>query len=398
MIPSNFDYIKAGSVDEAIGLLQDTDAKLLAGGHSLLPAMKLRLSSPSKLIDISQIADLRFINDKGDHLSVGPATTHYGLESSELVQSKILMLSEVAGSIGDLQVRNKGTIGGSIAHADPAADWPASLVATEAEIVVKGANGERSIAATDFFTGLFTTALQEDEIIIEIKIPIPPANSGTSYQKFMQPASRFAIVGCAAVVTKSNGNCERVRVAFSGLGDNAFRATTGDGQYRVGHHRRGDGPLRAERLQADDRAQQPAEHPPAGRRGAVVHGQLRGGHRGERATYPRVDGVVADAGDGPQRAHRLRQRGEDRQESPPRRHHAARSGRGARPRYGAAARRMDQARGNDARVALAGATGIPADVIGKMSPRAPASTTSTVQEWVRGFERHAAATVKFRSP
>ena len=225
MIPSNFDYVKAGSVDEAIGLLQNTDAKLLAGGHSLLPAMKLRLSSPAKLIDISQIADLRFITDKGDHLSVGPATTHYDLESSELVQSKIPMLSEAAGSIGDLQVRNKGTIGGSIAHADPAADWPASLLATEAEIVVKGANGERSIAATDFFTGLFTTALQEDEIITEIKIPIPPANSGTSYQKFMQPASRFAIVGCAAVVTKNNGNCERVRVAFSGLGNNAFRAT-----------------------------------------------------------------------------------------------------------------------------------------------------------------------------
>jgi carbon-monoxide dehydrogenase medium subunit len=135
------------------------------------------------------------------------------------------MMTQAGELIGDVQVRNMGTIGGSLAHADPAADWPASLLAAEAEIVLQGAGGKRTMPMADFFLGLFMTALQEDEIITEIRVPVPPPNTGTAYLKFMQPASRFAIVGCAAMVTLKNGVCDRIRVAFTGVGDMAFRDT-----------------------------------------------------------------------------------------------------------------------------------------------------------------------------
>lgn len=226
MIPSNFEYQRASSVDEAISLLQESggDARLLAGGHSLLPAMKLRLAAPEKLIDISKIAELNYINDEGGTIAIGAGATHYAIQSSDVVQSKAALFSKTAGSIGDIQVRNAGTIGGSIAHADPAADWPAAILASDAEIVVKGPGGQRTIAAADFFTGLFATALADGEIITEVRVP---ANSGagSSYMKFSQPASRFAIVGCAAIVTKNGNRAESVRVAFTGAADAAFRDT-----------------------------------------------------------------------------------------------------------------------------------------------------------------------------
>ena len=227
MIPSKFDYIKASSVDEALSLLSQhgSDAKLLAGGHSLIPTMKLRLSSPSALIDISKLEELNYISDNGDSVSIGAGTTHYQIASSDVIGAKIPFLAQAAGQIGDVQVRNMGTIGGSVSHADPAADYPASLLAGEAEIVIKSSSGERSIAAADFFTGLFATALSEGEIITEVKFPVPPDGSGSAYLKFMQPASRYALVGCAAIVSQSNGVCDRVRVAFTGVSQSAFRDT-----------------------------------------------------------------------------------------------------------------------------------------------------------------------------
>ncbi len=225
MIPTKFDYHKASSLEEAIQLLSQNgdDAKLLAGGHSLIPAMKLRLNQTGALIDISKLEDLRYIRQDGEELLIGANATHDDIAHSELLQSRMPMLPETAEWIGDMQVRNKGTLGGSLAHADPAADWPAAMLAGDARIVMQGPNGRREVSAEDFFLGFYMTALGEDEILTEVRIPLPPENTGMSYQKFMQPASRFAIVGCAATVTSQGGKCERVRVAFAGVADAAFR-------------------------------------------------------------------------------------------------------------------------------------------------------------------------------
>ena len=203
MIPSEFEYLRAGSVKEAIDLLSEKgpDVKILAGGHSLLPAMKLRLNSPSVLIDIGGLPDLSYIKEDDGYLAIGAGTTHAAIAESELIMEHIPMISETAASIGDVQVRNKGTIGGSIAHADPAADWPAALLAGDAEISITGSNGSRTVPAANFFHGLFSTDLAENELITEIRLPIPAANTRSTYLKFVQPASRFAIVGCAATVS-----------------------------------------------------------------------------------------------------------------------------------------------------------------------------------------------------
>ena len=226
MIPTGFTYHRAQSLKEALSLLAEKgdDAKLLAGGHSLIPAMKLRLNQPAFLIDISRLEELKGIKEEDGHLVIGAGVTHGEIAHSELVKSKLSMLAEAADLIGDVQVRNVGTIGGSLAHADPAADWPALMLASEAQIVLQNADGERSVAAEDFFTDFYETALAENEVLKAIHIPIPPAGTSSSYQKFMQPASRFAIVGCAAMVTRSNGTCDRVRVAFTGVADVAYRA------------------------------------------------------------------------------------------------------------------------------------------------------------------------------
>jgi len=225
MIPTSFNYKKVASIDEAINLLDsDNEAKLLAGGHSLLPIMKLRLSSPSQLVDISGIEELKYIRDEGDYLSIGAGSSHYDIESSELIKSKAPILSQAAGMIGDMQVRNKGTIGGSLAHADPASDYPAVILACEGTIVAKGSSGERKIISSEFFRGIFDTALGPNEIITEIRIP--QGISGSCYLKFPQPASRFALVGCAVIVEKDdNGNCKKASVAFNGVGTHAFRDT-----------------------------------------------------------------------------------------------------------------------------------------------------------------------------
>jgi len=219
MIPVAFDYQKVKTIDEAITALSKADSKILAGGHSLLPAMKLRLSQPAKLIDIAGIAALKGIKEEDGEIVIGAATTHADIAGSKLIKQHLPFFTEAASVIGDLQVRNYGTIGGSLAHADPAADWPALVLASGAAIEVQGSNGKRRIRATEFFTGLFSTALQDGEIITAIRIPMPAEGTKTSYQKFVQPASRFAIVGCA-VMRAADG---KTSIAFTGVSDNAFR-------------------------------------------------------------------------------------------------------------------------------------------------------------------------------
>jgi len=225
MIPESFDYQRAGSVSEAISLLQQAggETKILAGGHSLIPTMKLRLATPESLIDIGGIAELKYINDKGDYLAIGAGTTHWAIESSDLVSQKAPALSQAAAQIGDVQVRNRGTIGGVLAHSDPQADYPGVVLALDATIVVQGSGGERTIPVSDYFTGLWETALGENEILTEIRIPTDSANANSCYLKFPQPASRYPYVGCAVAMSTSGGNCSDVRVGYSGVGEFAFR-------------------------------------------------------------------------------------------------------------------------------------------------------------------------------
>jgi aerobic carbon-monoxide dehydrogenase medium subunit len=220
MIPSSFTYQKATTVEDAIKAFTG-DTKILAGGHSLIPSLKLRLNQTGKLIDISSIAALKGITEASGTIVIGAATTHAEIASNKIVQSKFPMLAQAAKTIGDIQVRNKGTIGGSLAHADPAADWTAAVLAADSTVVVKGAKGERKIKATEFFKGMFTTALQQGEIITSIHFPIPTGKS--VYLKFSQPASRFAIVGCAVV-----RNGDKTNIAFTGVSATAFRDTTAE--------------------------------------------------------------------------------------------------------------------------------------------------------------------------
>ena len=225
MIPVSFDYKRANSVSDAISLLQQhgENAKILAGGHSLVPTMKLRLATPETLIDIGGILELKYIEDKGDHLTIGSGTTHWMVESSSLVQQKAPGLSQAAAQIGDVQVRNRGTIGGVLAHSDPQADYPGVVLALDATIVAQGSGGERTISASDYFTGLWETALTEGEILTEIRIPTDSANANSCYLKFPQPASRYPYVGCAVAMSASGGSCSDVRVGLSGVGEFAFR-------------------------------------------------------------------------------------------------------------------------------------------------------------------------------
>ena len=225
MIPETFEYHRPATVDEALSLLSEhgDDAKLLAGGHSLLPAMKLRLSSPGHLIDIGQIDELQQISVDGSDVVIGAGATHHDIESSDVVQGKAPVLANAASSIGDVQVRNMGTIGGSLAHADPAADYPAAVLAADARIRVKGSGGERTIAGSDFFVELYMTSLAPDEIVLDVRVPSQGSGTGSAYVKFPHPASRFAVCGCAASVTVNGGSCSDVRVGFTGIANAAFR-------------------------------------------------------------------------------------------------------------------------------------------------------------------------------
>jgi carbon-monoxide dehydrogenase medium subunit len=225
MYPAPFEYVAASSVEEAVGLLQkNEDAKILAGGHSLLPMMKLRLATPSLLVDIGRIQGLSGVQVNGN-ITIGPLATYASLIDSEALAKACPLIGEAAAEVGDMQVRNRGTIGGSAAHADPASDMPAVLLALNATFTAQGANGTRTIPASDFFQGLMTTALDEHEILTGISIPALPAGTGTAYAKFKNPASGYAIVGVAAVVTLSGGSVSDVRVGLTGAGSSAVRAS-----------------------------------------------------------------------------------------------------------------------------------------------------------------------------
>ncbi|MEL6356774.1 MAG: xanthine dehydrogenase family protein subunit M [Bacteroidota bacterium] len=223
MIPSPFTYQRAGSVQEALSMLNE-DAQVLAGGHSLIPAMKLRLNQPGTVVDISRIEALQAISDSGSHLIIGAGATHGSIAANSLVQQHCSFLAEGAGMIGDIQVRNKGTIGGSLAHADPAADWPGLLIAAAATIKLDSLKGSRTVPAADFFTGFYETAREDNEIITEIHIPKLNGNHQSTYQKFVQPASRYAIVGVAAAIEVDMGKIKSARVAINGLSSHAFLA------------------------------------------------------------------------------------------------------------------------------------------------------------------------------
>ncbi|MEO7371638.1 MAG: xanthine dehydrogenase family protein subunit M [Ilumatobacteraceae bacterium] len=199
MIPAAFDYVRAGSAEEAIQLIGEhgEDAKFLAGGHSLLPLMKLRLAQPSVLIDIGRITDLSYIRDAGDHVAIGALTRHMDIETSAMLAEHVPLLAHAASHVGDPQVRHRGTIGGSIAHSDPASDLPATTLALGATYVAQGPGGSREIAATDFFQGFLETALAPDEILTEIRVP-KMQGAGWNFQKFNRRAQDWAIVGVAA--------------------------------------------------------------------------------------------------------------------------------------------------------------------------------------------------------
>jgi carbon-monoxide dehydrogenase medium subunit len=228
MIPDQFDYVAPTSVDEAVRLLTryGDEAKVLAGGHSLIPMMKLRLARPKYLVDIGKIPGLSGISEDGGTITVGAMTTHHTIESSDLLNEKCPLLPETAAHIGDVQVRNRGTIGGSLSHADPAADWPAAILALGAKLVAVGSSGTRTIAAEDFFTGMLTTALRADEILTKIVISPRPPKTGYAYLKMHQSASGFAIVGVAASITlNGNGQCAGAGIGVTGIAPAPFRAS-----------------------------------------------------------------------------------------------------------------------------------------------------------------------------
>ncbi len=201
MIPAAFDYLVANSAEAAIAALAEhgDEAKLLAGGHSLIPLMRFRLAAPAMLVDIGRLKDLSYINDAGDHIAIGAMTKHRALETSELLAAEAPLLRHVAGEVGDPSVRHCGTLGGSLAHGDPASDLPAAFLACGGSLVIKGPNGERVVQAPDFFTGFLETALADDEMVTEIRVP-KASGVGWSYQKFNRRAQDWAIVGAAVML------------------------------------------------------------------------------------------------------------------------------------------------------------------------------------------------------
>jgi aerobic carbon-monoxide dehydrogenase medium subunit len=227
MFPASFEYHRASSVKEALQMLQryGEDAKLLAGGHSLVPMMKLRLAQPAHLVDIGAIRELKTIREEGGKVVIGGLASHREVEASDVVRKRLGLLAECAAQIGDVQVRNRGTLGGSLAHADPAADYPAAVLALEADIRIEGTAGARSVTADQFFIDLMTTAVKPGEVLTQVAFAPIAAGTGFAYLKHRQPASGFALVGVAALVTLDRkGNLERVRVGITGLGPKAFRA------------------------------------------------------------------------------------------------------------------------------------------------------------------------------
>ena len=224
-----FDYYRPETVAEALDLLASVEgARPLAGGHSLLPAMKLRVANPAAIVDLTRIEGLDQISRNGDSITIGALTKHAAVAASEVVQTDCGILSDAAAHIGDPQVRNRGTIGGSVAHADPAADYPTVLTALGATITVTGKAGERTIAADDFFVDLFTAAHEEGELVTSVEVPVLTAGQGGAYLKHRHPASSYAVVGVAAVVTVDDGQCTAARIAVGGITGKPERAQTAE--------------------------------------------------------------------------------------------------------------------------------------------------------------------------
>jgi carbon-monoxide dehydrogenase medium subunit len=227
MFPSEFEYHQAHSIQEAIEALgRHENAKLIAGGHSLLPMMKLRLAQPEMLIDITHISGMSGIKADNGSISIGALTTHYQAETSDVLKRSCPVIPEAEKEVGDVQVRNRGTIGGNLAHADPASDLPAVMLALGAEVRAVGPRGERTITADNFFVDMLTTALDAHEVLTEVRVPAMKPGQGAAYIKHPHPASRYAVVGVAAVVTRdASGACTGCRVAITGAGPKAVRAS-----------------------------------------------------------------------------------------------------------------------------------------------------------------------------
>ncbi len=227
MIPAPFEYTAPKTLEEALRIVErhGDEAKILAGGHSLLPLIKLRLAQPRYVVDIGGLRGMSYIREENGQIAIGALTTHADIESSTLLRAKCPLLAETAATIGDAQVRNRGTIGGSLAHADPAADYPAAILALDAEMIVANTGGTRSISAGEFFVDMLTTALRAGEILSQIRVAPREPGTGSAYEKMHQPASGFAIVGVAArLKVAKDGKIERAAVGVTGLGPKAYRA------------------------------------------------------------------------------------------------------------------------------------------------------------------------------
>jgi len=231
VIPLAFDYEVAESVDHAVELLKENgeDAKLLAGGHSLLPIMKLRLAAPSVLVDLGRVDELKYVRDEGEHIAIGAMTRHTEVERDQLLHEQCGLLAYTTSLVGDPQVRHRGTIGGSISHGDAASDLPSALLALEATFVLKGSGGERRVAAADFFKDYLQTDLAPDEVLTEIQVPKLGPGTGWSYRKFSRRAQDWAVVGVAAVIERSNGTISSARIGLTNMGSTPLRATAAEG-------------------------------------------------------------------------------------------------------------------------------------------------------------------------
>ena len=227
MIPGQFDYVRPGDLDETLRILQEREgeAKLLSGGYSLLPLIKLRLAQPALLVDLRDVTGLDGITETDDHLRIGARATHRQIHEAPIVRDRYPLLQDVTAVIGDPQVRNWGTIGGSVAHADPASDWPAVLLATSATIVCRSQSGERAIAAREFFLDTFTTAIEPTEVLTEIRIPRRPRGSGGAYQKLERKVGDFATVAVAAVAEADDSRIQSAGIGLTGVAETPFAAT-----------------------------------------------------------------------------------------------------------------------------------------------------------------------------
>jgi carbon-monoxide dehydrogenase medium subunit len=228
--PVAFDYEVAESVDHAIELLGQygEDARLLAGGHSLIPLMRLRLAVPTALIDLGRLDDLRYVRDEGDYLAIGALTRHREIHNNELVKEHCGILGYTAGLLGDPSVQHRGTIGGTLAHGDPAGDMPSVMCALEGELVIQGSDGERTVSALDFFKDYLFTDIEPQEVVTEVRVPKLGSNTGWSYKKFSRRSQDWAIVGVAAVVEKSDGNIGSARIGLTSMGSTPLRASAAE--------------------------------------------------------------------------------------------------------------------------------------------------------------------------